>query len=232
MSGQMSLTLEAKTPKRRRVSRVCEPGYHLGRKPGNFGRTYPPEPVNAKDVSRLLNATGGGFAGARDRALYTTLWGTGLRIAEALALLPAEVDLDERTLTVLKGKGGKRRTVGLDAQTTEELERWLKKRARLEVTDANPVFCVISKPTVGKYLYASCVREQLHDCARRAGIRKRVTPHQFRHGLATDLAKRGVPINVISKVLGHSNSAITARYIDHVDVESALDALRLRTWSA
>lgn len=217
-------------PSERRVSRVCQPGYHKGRKPGNAGRTYPPEPVTAKDVARLLAATGGGYAGARDRALITFLWGTGARIAETLDLLPAEIDLEERTVTILRGKGGKRRTVGLSAQTMEELQRWFEKRAELGLTDAHPVFPVISKPTVGKRLYASCVREQLRDCARRAGIRKRITPHCFRHGMAVDLVRRGVPINVISKCLGHSNSAITARYIDHVDREEALDAMRDRVW--
>lgn len=214
----------------RRVSRVCQPGYHIGRKPGNWGRTYPPEPVTVKDVHRLVAATGKGYAGARDRALYTFLWGTGARIAEALDMLPPEIDFEERTVTILRGKGGKRRTVGLSAQTMEELARWFEKRAELGLNDADPVFPVISRPTIGKRMYASCVREQLRDCARRAGIRKRITPHCFRHGMAVDLVRRGVPINVISKCLGHSNSAITARYIDHVDGEEALDAMRDRVW--
>jgi integrase len=217
-------------PSGRRVSRVCQPGYHKGRKPGNAGNTYPPEPVTVKDVQRLLAATGHGYAGTRDRALYTFLWGTGARIAETLDLLPPEIDLEERTVTILRGKGGKRRTVGLSTQTIEELERWFDRRADLGLTDAHPVFPVISQPTVGKRLYASCVREQLRDCAKRAGIRKRITPHCFRHGMAVDLVRRGIPINVISKCLGHSNSAITARYIDHVDNEEALDAMRDRVW--
>lgn len=220
------------SPSARRVSRVCQPGYHKGRRPGNAGRTYPPEPVTAKDVERLLAACGNGYAGARDRALYTFLWGTGARIAEALDLLPSEIDFEERTVTILKGKGNKRRTVGLPAQTIEELQRWFVKRAELGLDDTHPVFPVISKPTVGKRMYASCVREQLRDCARRAGIRKRITPHCFRHGMAVDLVRSGKPINVISRCLGHSNSAITARYIDHVDREEALDAMRDRIWGA
>lgn len=216
-----------------RVKRnVTAKGYHKGRKPGNAGQTFPAEVLTREEVQRLLAATGGGYAGARDRALYTLLYRTGLRIAEALALLPKDIDLEHGRATVLHGKGNKRRVVGLDAATTAELERWLSKRAELGVGRQAPVFCVISKPTVGKPLYASCVREQMRDCARRAGIEKRVHPHGLRHTFAAELAKEGVRINVISKLLGHSNSAITAHYIDHISPEDALDVARAREWSA
>lgn len=219
------------TPDGRRVSRVCQPGYHKGRKPGNFGNTYPAELLTTEEVLRLLNATGRGYAGTRDRALYTLLWRTGARIAEALALMPKDVDLEGQSITILRGKGRKRRVVGLDGQTVATLEEWLPKRLALGVTSQQPVFCVISKPTVGKNMYASCVREQLRDCARRADIDKRVHPHGFRHLIAAELIREGVAINVVSKVLGHSNSAITARYIDHISPEEALNTVRAREWS-
>lgn len=84
-------------------------GYHRGRKPGNFGRTYPAEILTAVEVRSLIAATGGGYAGSRDRALYTLLYRSGLRISEALALMPKDVDLEQGRATVLHGKNDKRR---------------------------------------------------------------------------------------------------------------------------
>jgi site-specific recombinase XerD len=211
-------------------SRVTTRGYHAGRKPGNWGNIYPAEILTLGEMRALLDATGNGYAGARDRALYVTLWRTGLRISEALDLLPKDVDLERGRLVVLCGKNSKRRVVGLDEQTIAELERWMVKRTELGVGRQEPVFCVISHPTVGKRLYSSCVREQLRDCAARAGIEKRVHPHGLRHTFASELADEGVPINVISRLLGHSNSGTTARYIDHINPAAAIDVARARVW--
>lgn len=216
---------------RRRGVCVTAPGYHKGRKPGNWGKTYPAEILSPSEMLQLLAATGGGYAGCRDRALYVTLYRTGLRIAEALALMPKDVDLEQGRATVLHGKNDKRRVVGLDQPAIDAIETWLPKRAELGVGRQNPVFCVIAKPTIGQHLYASCVREQLRDCARRAGIEKRVHPHGLRHSFASELASEGVPINVISRLLGHSNSATTARYIDHLNPEQAIEVARARTWA-
>ena len=212
-------------------SRVTMPGYHRGRKPANWGNRYPAEILTLDEMRRLLAATGGEYAGARDRALYVLLWRTGLRISEALDLMPKDVDLEAGRLVVLCGKNSKRRVVGLDQQTVAELERWIVKRAELGVGRQEHLFCVISKPTVGKRLYASCVREQLRDCAKRAGIDKRVHPHGLRHGYASELAAENVPINVISRLLGHSNSGTTARYIDHLSPNKAIEVAQARSWN-
>lgn len=210
-------------------SAVTTPGYHAGRKPGNWGKTYPSEPLTLMEMRQLLAACGGGMTGARDRALYTLLWRTGLRISEALDLMPKDLDLDRGRLTVLRGKGGKRRVVGMDERTVAEIQRWMDKRAKLGVDRDQVVFCVVGKPTTGKRMYSACVREQLRDAAKRAGIDRRVAPHQLRHTFASELAAENVPINVISRLLGHSNSGTTARYIDHLNPQAAIDVARART---
>lgn len=209
---------------------VTMPGYHAGRVPPSRGRTYPPEPLTKGEVLRLLDACGHGFTGVRNRALFTVLWRTGLRIDEALSLLPKDLNFDEARATVLRGKGRKRRVVGLDAQTIEVLSVWLAKREGLPVGRQHPVFCVVQKPTVGGKLYQSCVRESMQTVAERAGIERRCRPHQLRHTYATELAREGVPINVISRLLGHSNSGTTARYIDHLAPEEALAVAQARSW--
>lgn len=220
----------AAAPLGKRVSRVCMPGYHKGRKPGNAGKRFPAEILTQAEVLRLLNATGGGYCGLRDRALYTVFYRTGLRINEALELRPKDVDLEQGRATVLHGKNDKRRVVGMDGPTVETVAEWLEKRRRLPVDGSHPVFCVVSRPTIGKKLYASCVREQLRDAARRAGIDKRVHPHGLRHTFASELAREGIPINVIQRLLGHSNPAVTAHYINHIEPFEAIEVARARAW--
>lgn len=212
-------------------SRVTMAGYHTGRKPGNAGKTWPAEVLTTSEMARLLAACGGGATGDRDRALYTLLWRTGLRISESLALEPKDIDIEQGQLQVLHGKNDKRRVVGFDPRTGAELTKWLKRRATLGLDDTGPVFCVVARPTRGKSLYSACVREQLRDCAKRAGITKRVHPHGLRHTFAAELTEENVPLNVISRLLGHSNSATTARYIDHIHPAQALKFARARTWA-
>jgi integrase len=66
--------------------------------------------------------------------------------------------------------------------------------------------------------------------AKKAKITKRVHPHAFRHSHASQLAAEGVPINVISMQLGHSGSAITSRYIDHINPTEVIEVARNREW--
>jgi integrase len=64
----------------------------------------------------------------------------------------------------------------------------------------------------------------------RAGIDKRVHPHGFRHTHAVELVAEGAPVNVISRQLGHANSSVTARYLDHVAPAAVIETMQRRTW--
>lgn len=209
----------------RRLSPICQPGYRLGMAPPNAGHSYPAEVLTVEEVHAILKAFGRGYAGARDRALTVLLWRTGLRIAEALALYPKDVDLQAHTVTVLHGKGDRSRKVGLDPDGAVYVEQWLERRRELGLTGREPLFCVISKPTLGKPLYSSCYRDALRDAAARAGIEKRVHPHGLRHTHASHLAEQNVPIHIIKAQLGHSSLATTDRYINHLSPRQVVDAV-------
>jgi len=98
----------------RRRQAVTLPGYHAGRPPRNKGRRYPADPPTVEEIIAVMRTAGAGPDGVRLRALIVVLWRAGLRISEALAL--AETDLDARRGAVLvrRGKGDKRREVGMD----------------------------------------------------------------------------------------------------------------------
>ena len=89
-------------------------------------------------------------SGIRDAALIWTLYGAGLRVSEALALLPADVDLDAREVYVRRGKGGHERRVGLLPAAVPWIERWIRKRGELRVGRTRPMFCAIAKGKIGK----------------------------------------------------------------------------------
>jgi integrase len=106
----------------RRRSPATMPGFHAGRPPHNKGLRYPADPPKVEEIIAVMRAAGDDAHGRRLRGLIVILWRAGLRIQEALAL--AESDLDQRRGAVLvrRGKGGRRREVGMDAWGWEELQ--------------------------------------------------------------------------------------------------------------
>ena len=109
----------------RRRSPASVPGYLAGRPSRNKGRRYPPDPPRTEEIIAVMRCCGEGVHGARARGLIVVLWRAGLRIQEALDL--SELDLDRRRGSVLvrRGKGGRRREVGMDDWGFEQLEPWL-----------------------------------------------------------------------------------------------------------
>src|SRR4051812_43902267 len=117
-----------------------------------------------------MRGCGDGVHGARARGLIAVLWRAGLRIEEALDL--NELDLDRRRGSVLirRGKGGRRREIGMDDWGFEQLERWLAVRRTMPV---GPLFCVINGPTRGRPWHPAPARAMLRRLAARAGVRRR-----------------------------------------------------------
>jgi integrase len=121
--------------------------FHTGRPPRNNGLRYPADPPTVEEIVAVMRVAGGSIHGRRLRALIVILWRAGLRIHEALAL--AESDLDRRRGSVLvrRGKGGRRREVGMDEWAWEQLEPWSTVRLDRPV---GPLFCVMNGATRGR----------------------------------------------------------------------------------
>jgi site-specific recombinase XerD len=190
--------------------------------------TYPPESYTRDECMALLDACGDTLAGKRHRALIITLWRTGLRLSEALALEPQNIDFDAQTIRVLHGKGNKARTVGFDGRTGHELRVWLTARRRWlgdNGVDA-PVFCTRQ----GGRMRTNQVRQMMPILAKRSGVKKRVHAHGFRHTFAVELSQEGVPVYDIQRLLGHTSLATTEIYLKSLSPEAALKAVRGREW--
>jgi len=209
----------------RRRSPATLPGYHSGRAPRNKGMLYPADPPTVEEIVCATRHGNENPHGLRQRALIVMLWRGGLRIQEALAL--SERDLDPRRGSVLVrcGKGGRRREVGMDAWGWEQLRPWLAQRLEMLV---GPLFCVIDGPTRGLPWSAAAVRGEFRRHAAEAGVRRRFAPHQLRHAHAVELAREGVPLNVIQRQLGHANLGTTSIYLQGIDIEEIISTVHAR----
>jgi len=163
--------------------------------------------------------------GQRLRGLVVVLWRAGLRISEALALAESDFEVTRGSVLVRRGKGGGRREVGMDPCAWEQLRPWLKTRVSLPI---GPLFCVISGPTRGGPWSSSQVRTTLRETALTAGVRRRFAPHQLRHAHAVEMAREGVPINVIQRQLGHANLGVTSVYLRGIDSGEIIETVRTR----
>lgn len=207
---------------------VIQPGYHTGREAPNKGHTYPPEILTEDEVRALIKACSNRApTGIRNRALITTMYRGGLRLGETLALKPKDIDPDRGTITILHGKGDRRRTVGIDPGAMAIIMRWVEKRQGLEIDGRARLFCTLQSQS----LKPSYVRTMLARLAQKVGIDKRVHPHGLRHCHSYELMMEGVPVPIIQQQLGHASLATTDRYLRHIAPKDLVEAMRRREWS-
>jgi site-specific recombinase XerD len=209
----------------RRRSPATLPAFHTGRSPDNKGLRYPADPPKVEEIVAVMRAAGDGQHGRRLLGLIVILWRAGLRIHEALALTEADLDHRRGALLVRRGKGGRRREVGMDTWGWEELHPWLELRIKLPV---GPLFCVINGTTRGRRWSGAGARAHLAYAASAAGVRRRFAPHQLRHAHAVEMAREGVPLIVIQRQLGHSNLGITSIYLQGIDNAEIIDTVHSR----
>lgn len=200
-----------------------------GQEPGNKGGHYAAEILTPGEVAAILaRCSLRAPTGIRNRALLTLLYRSGLRVSEALgdrrrgipALRAGDVNLAAHSIRVLDTKSGEPQTRGFHPTGTDTLARWIDTRKTLSIR-SGPLFCTLR----GDPVYAQYVRLMLHRHATAAGIDKRVHPHTLRHAFAWELEQAGVPVSVISDLMGHSSIAVTARYLKHLTNHQAITVL-------
>jgi site-specific recombinase XerD len=193
-----------------------------GQAPGNKDRTFPAEVLTTDEIAGVIGrCSPRAPTGIRNRAMLMLLYRSGLRVSELLALKPSDVNVTACTVRVLHGKGNKATTRGFHPSATDSLARWIDTRRALGIR-SGPLFCTLS----GGPVHAQYVRLLLHRLAASAGLDKRVHPHALRHTFAWELEQSGIPVSVISDLLGHSSIAVTARYLKHLTNNQAVSVLR------
>jgi integrase/recombinase XerD len=152
-------------------------------------------------------------SGARDRAMLEVLYATGLRVSELCGLQLNDVNLETRVL-IARGKGNKERIVPVGAPATEAVKVYLGS-ARERLLKARRSKDLFVTPR-GRRLTRQGFAKLLDRYARKAGIRRRISPHKLRHSFATHLLEGGADLRAVQEMLGHADVSTTQIYT-HVD---------------
>jgi len=155
--------------------------------------------LSITDIARALAASEG-----ITRCLLETLYATGARVSELCKLTWGDINFEERTVR-LQGKGSDERAVPLGKPCVEALSALLDGR-RGTVAPTDPVFPGLTTQNV---------RDLLKVLGRRIGVR--LTPHLFRHAMATHMHYNGANIRVLQDLLGHKRCNTTQIYLDTSD---------------
>lgn len=140
----------------------------------------------------------------RDLAMIDLLYSTGIRVGELVNLNISDINFEERECVVF-GKGDKERKVYFDAKAKLHLQDYLKKR-----TDSNPALFVTLDAPFDR-LRISGVEIRIRELGRSVNLEK-IHPHKFRRTMATRAIDRGMPIEQVQKILGHSQIDTTMQY--------------------
>ena len=144
----------------------------------------------------------------RDRALLELLYGSGLRIGEAMGLPVGRVDL-RRGRVLVTGKGAKDREVPLSEPAVDAIEEWLDTARGALAAPGEPALFVNRH---GSAMGSRDARRIVERYGARLMPGRRVTPHTLRHSFATHLLEGGADIRVVQELLGHASVATTQRY--------------------
>lgn len=169
-----------------------------------------PKSLSEDEVEKLLHAPDiNERLGLRDRAMLETLYATGLRVSELVALKISEVSLDMGVVRVT-GKGSKTRLVPLGEEALDWITRYLRE-ARPELMRgqlADAMFVTQRGDGMTRQAFWYLIKRY----ARYAGITKHLSPHVMRHAFATHLLNHGADLRVVQMLLGHSDISTTQIY--------------------
>ena len=170
-----------------------------------------PHPLTVSDAERFLKAAENmnkkSWEAKRDVALYTLLYGGGLRISEALNLNVRDFPMSADAMTI-RGKGNKDRLIPLLPAVVKAVKNYLK--ANPYLADEAPLFVGAR----GERMNAGVVQRNVRAIRRMLNLPDTVTPHALRHSFATHLLQGGGDLRTVQELLGHSSLSATQRYTE------------------
>ncbi len=177
-----------------------------------------PRPVESNTARKMLASAQvqavEPWIGARDAAVLTLLYGSGLRISEALAITARELPLGEAL--IIRGKGGKERMVPLLPAAREAVEVYMQ-LCPYEPRPEDPIF----RGQRGGPLSPRIIQLLMERLRLQMGLPATATPHALRHSFATHLLAAGGDLRAVQELLGHASLSTTQAY-------TAVDAAHLR----
>ncbi|MFK5951395.1 MAG: tyrosine recombinase XerC [Methylococcales bacterium] len=170
-----------------------------------------PKVLDVDQMSGILESSPDSILEIRDLAMFELFYSSGLRLSELSALNMDDIDLVDRELRVLKGKGNKQRNLPVGSKAISALEKWLK--CRTETLDS-----AIFISNKGKRLGQRSIQLRLDRWCKKIGLPEHVHPHMLRHSFASHLLESSHDIRAVQELLGHSNLSTTQIYT-HLDFQ-------------
>lgn len=179
-----------------------------------------PRPLHQNQAFNILNETGDGhWVSLRDRALFTLLYGCGLRIDEALSLDIVHLPRDGFLRVI--GKGRKERQVPILSLVVDAIDKY---RAACPYAEGGTRPLFVGEKN-GKRLHQGVAQKAMRDLRRELSLPETATPHALRHSFATHLLQNGANLREIQELLGHASLSTTQRYTD-INAEEMLAIYR------
>jgi integrase/recombinase XerD len=158
--------------------------------------------------------------GHRNKAIIETMYGCGLRVSELVNLRLTDIHYAEGYV-IVTGKGNKQRLVPVSGKALKEIDIYKTDRNRLPVIyDQNVLFL----NRRGRKLTRAMIFTIIKDLGAKAGIRKNISPHTFRHSFATHMIEAGADLRAVQEMLGHE-SILTTEIYTHIDRSFLRDTL-------
>ncbi|MDE5677443.1 MAG: site-specific tyrosine recombinase XerD [Phocaeicola sp.] len=173
-----------------------------------------PEVMTLEEIDSLIDSIDRSTReGQRNRAILETLYSCGLRVSELCNLKLSELYFDEGFIKV-EGKGSKQRLVPISPRAIKEIKLYFDDRNQMKIKQGFEDFVFISH--FGKNISRIMVFHIIKELAERIGLKKKISPHTFRHSFATHLLEGGANLRVIQCMLGHESIGTTEIYT-HID---------------
>lgn len=152
--------------------------------------------------------------GERNRAIIETLYGCGLRVSELVNLKISDIFFNDGFVRII-GKGNKERLVPIGSNAMKQIRIYLEQvRSHLTIKRGQEDILFLNRR--GSGLSRVMVFYIIKDLAERAGVKKKISPHTFRHSFATHLVEGGADLRAVQEMLGHSSITTTEIYT-HLD---------------
>jgi integrase/recombinase XerD len=180
-----------------------------------------PEVLSVGEIDRMIGSIDlSRPEGHRNKAIIETLYGCGLRVSELVNLRLTDIHYREG-FVVVTGKGNKQRLVPVGNKALKEINIYKTDRNNLPVIyDQNILFL----NRRGRKLSRAMIFTVIKDLAAKAGIRKNISPHTFRHSFATHMIEAGADLRAVQEMLGHE-SILTTEIYTHIDRSYLRDTL-------
>ncbi len=175
-----------------------------------------PSVLSVEEIDRIIDALDmSKFEARRNRAMIEVMYGSGVRVSELVGIQISKIYFEDKYM-IIEGKGSKQRLVPLSDESIKQITLWLIDRNMLEIKKGNEDFLFLNRR--GSQISRAMVFEVVKRLAQEADIKKRVSPHVFRHSFATHLLENGANLRAIQQLLGHESITTTELYT-HVDIQ-------------